>query len=192
MNYGWVSTGATLTEDDRSVILHEFGHAIGYLHEHQSSRRGEKLTLDEAAVLEFYMRTQGWTAEDVRQQILNVYDDEEVSSFSSIDLTSIMMYFMPKEMNLERIEVPPNNNLSDIDKAYVAITYPYFVRPSYADPVWTFEHALDVACIQGESRDKILAEFAQKDAQGIRTEFGLWSLNQRALALEQKLTNKKA
>jgi len=38
------------------------------------------------------MRTQKWSKEEVRQQILDVYDDNEVSSFSSIDLTSIMMY----------------------------------------------------------------------------------------------------
>jgi len=48
MNYGWVETGQTLTVEDKTVILHEFGHALGLLHEHQSSRRGEKVTLDEA------------------------------------------------------------------------------------------------------------------------------------------------
>ena len=40
------------------------------------------------------MRTQGWTEADVRQQVLNVYNDSEVSSFSAVDLTSIMMYVM--------------------------------------------------------------------------------------------------
>lgn len=110
MNLGWIDTGPEITEEDRGVILHEFGHSLGYLHEHQSSRRSEKITLDEAgkflsfaahrcsldflraAVTEFYMRTQKWSKEEVRQQILDVYDDHEVSSFSSIDLTSIMMY----------------------------------------------------------------------------------------------------
>jgi len=48
MNYGWVETGENVTVEDRSVILHEFGHCIGLLHEHQNSRRGEKITLDEA------------------------------------------------------------------------------------------------------------------------------------------------
>jgi len=37
------------------------------------------------------MRTQGWTEETVRQQILDVSQDAEVSSFSAIDITSIMM-----------------------------------------------------------------------------------------------------
>jgi len=43
------------------------------------------------AVIETFMRTQGWTEQDVRQQILDVYNDNEVSSFSAVDLTSIMM-----------------------------------------------------------------------------------------------------
>lgn len=36
-----------LTLKERRVILHEFGHAIGYLHEHQSPERGRKLTIKE-------------------------------------------------------------------------------------------------------------------------------------------------
>jgi len=44
------------------------------------------------AVIEYYTRTQGWTEEEVRQQIITVYSDDEVSSFSALDLTSIMMY----------------------------------------------------------------------------------------------------
>jgi len=47
MNYGWVSKSREITEKDKGVILHEFGHTMGLLHEHQSSRRGEKITLDE-------------------------------------------------------------------------------------------------------------------------------------------------
>jgi hypothetical protein len=31
---------------------------------------------------------------------------------------------MPAAMNKEHVDIPPNNDLSDIDKAYVAINYP--------------------------------------------------------------------
>ncbi|TEB34989.1 zincin [Coprinellus micaceus] len=48
LNLGWVYSKPGITDDEQGVILHEFGHAIGYLHEHQSPRRGEKLTLNEA------------------------------------------------------------------------------------------------------------------------------------------------
>jgi len=47
MNLGWITNDPEISVEDRSVILHEFGHSLGYLHEHQSSRRSEKITLDE-------------------------------------------------------------------------------------------------------------------------------------------------
>jgi len=47
MNFNWIDKGSAMTEGDRSVILHEFGHALGYRHEHQSPIRGTKLTLKE-------------------------------------------------------------------------------------------------------------------------------------------------
>lgn len=47
MNLGWIGEGQEITEADKGVILHEFGHALGLLHEHQSPRREELLTLKE-------------------------------------------------------------------------------------------------------------------------------------------------
>jgi hypothetical protein len=48
MNLGWLDGSSdTITDDEHGVILHEFGHAIGLLHEHQSPLRGDKITLKE-------------------------------------------------------------------------------------------------------------------------------------------------
>jgi hypothetical protein len=38
MNYGWL-TPKSSDDDVRSVVLHEFGHAIGLIHEHQAQKR---------------------------------------------------------------------------------------------------------------------------------------------------------
>ncbi|RXW12186.1 hypothetical protein EST38_g13666 [Candolleomyces aberdarensis] len=92
MNLGWVyswTTGAT--QGERGVILHEFGHAIGYLHEHQSPRRGDKLKLKEEEAIKYFKSTQSWTEQDVRRNFLDVYNRSEVSNYSTVDLTSIMM-----------------------------------------------------------------------------------------------------
>ena len=35
MNFGWI-VGGKKEEDIRSVVLHEFGHALGAIHEHLS------------------------------------------------------------------------------------------------------------------------------------------------------------
>jgi hypothetical protein len=61
MNLGWLSTGVNITDNERGVILHEFGHsahlnslsfwllmfyvAFGLMHEHASPSRGEVLTI---------------------------------------------------------------------------------------------------------------------------------------------------
>ena len=97
---------------------------------------------------------------------------------------------MPKEMNIERIEIKPNNKLSEIDKAYGFINYPFITSKS-SDPKWTINHALDVANVQGDSRQRILSEFSQGDWKGVRTEFALWSLNQKALAISSRLQTQR-
>lgn len=48
MNLGWIDDkSANLDPNEKGTILHEFGHALGMMHEHQSPARGGKLTLDE-------------------------------------------------------------------------------------------------------------------------------------------------
>ncbi|TFK16663.1 zincin [Coprinopsis marcescibilis] len=187
MNFGWVSERQGITEEDRGVILHEFGHTLGYLHEHQNSRRGENLTLDEQAVIEYFMRTQGWTEPDVRQQILNVYNDNEVSNFSAIDTTSIMMYFMPAEMNVERIEIKPNNKLSALDKAFAFLNYPFLGSTASVDPTVNVTTSIATIGIEGEFKDAVLSEFNEGDWDGLRDEFTRWSLNEKAKAVAAKI-----
>jgi len=92
---------------------------------------------------------------------------------------------MPKEMNIEQIEIKPNNDLSEIDKAYGFLNYP-FIKTKSPHPEWTVTHALDVANVQGDFRERILNEFKQGDWKGVRTEFALWSLNEKAIALQNK------
>lgn len=55
MNFGWVGgDDSYVTAKERGVILHEFGHALGMLHEHESPARGGVLTLDVASALTNY------------------------------------------------------------------------------------------------------------------------------------------
>ena len=46
MNLAWISKAETnITDTERGVILHEFGHTLGLGHEHQSPDRSGKITL---------------------------------------------------------------------------------------------------------------------------------------------------
>ena len=52
MNLGWIgSSSTTITADEKGVILHEFGHTLGLMHEHQSPVRGGTITLKESGTL---------------------------------------------------------------------------------------------------------------------------------------------
>ena len=111
MNLGWVSGNSyDITDEENGVILHEFGHTLGMVHVHQPTLRSEKITLREEgsflgfydhiliflfpfiAVVELYTSSQGWTKDEVENQILSVYNTSDISNYSEVDLTSIMMF----------------------------------------------------------------------------------------------------
>jgi hypothetical protein len=112
MNLAWVSGNShDITDEENGVILHEFGHTLGMVHEHQPTLRGEKITLREEgslilgfydhififlfsfiAVVELYTSSQGWTKNEVENQILSVYNTSDISNYTEVDLTSIMMF----------------------------------------------------------------------------------------------------
>ncbi|KAF8068936.1 hypothetical protein FPV67DRAFT_1761456, partial [Lyophyllum atratum] len=92
MNLGWIEDLPTVSETDKGTILHEWGHALGLMHEHQSPARGGTLTLNTAEVNKYYSATQGWGESLIQSQILNVYNAEDVSNYSTLDTKSIMMY----------------------------------------------------------------------------------------------------
>lgn len=91
MNLGWIGDTDTLVKKERGVILHEFGHLLGLMHEHESPARSGTLRLKEAEIIQYYSKTQGWDEATIRKQILDVYSKESVSSYTQFDPTSIMM-----------------------------------------------------------------------------------------------------
>ncbi|RXW15891.1 hypothetical protein EST38_g9963 [Candolleomyces aberdarensis] len=182
MNFGWVDSNPGIADEERGVILHEFGHAIGYMHEHQSPRRGEKLTLNEQVIIDYTQETQGWTEEETRQNIINVYSRAEVSNFSAVDFTSIMMYFMPASWNVQGIDIPPNESLSPLDKSYAFLNYPFFIGTASSDPDVNIQNALNAAGVTGAARANIALEYIEGDWRGLRAEFTRWAVNQRALS----------
>jgi hypothetical protein len=66
---------------------------------------------------------------------------------------------MPAAMNKEELEVKPNNVLSEIDKAFMTVNYPYPPNHPPADHIWTMDHALDVARVDPKTKARILEKY---------------------------------
>lgn len=123
MNYGWL-TADTGDDEYSRVVLHEFGHAIGCIHEHQNPVQG--IPWNEPAVLKYYMGPpNNWSEAQVRENLLKKYDRTTISG-TEFDKYSIMLYPVRKELTLGGFEVPwSNQTLSEQDKTFVATLYPY-------------------------------------------------------------------
>jgi len=104
-----------------TAIVHEFGHAIGLLHEHFSPLAGIKWNKE--FVYAELKRTQGWSKEDVDAQLFQPMNISYTNG-TSYDKKSIMHYPIMKGWTTDGYFVDWNNSISDGDKALVAALYP--------------------------------------------------------------------
>lgn len=91
LNFGWLSDQNPPSSDDRGTILHEFGHALGMMHEHQSPVRGERIHLRELAAYNYYRPLLSNDNAKVKAQVIDTYKLDDISNVSHMDLHSIMM-----------------------------------------------------------------------------------------------------
>ena len=120
MQFGWF-TGNTRDDEFSRTTIHEFGHALGMIHEHQSP--GVEIPWDKPAVYRYYERTQGWSEEDVDNNLFAKYSSSE-TQFSKFDKESIMLYSIDNSLTIGNFEVGWNRDLSDTDKSFIAKIYP--------------------------------------------------------------------
>lgn len=103
------------------TVLHEFGHAIGLLHEHYSPLAG--IPWNKELVYQELGKSQGWDKMTVDVNLFQQYALTYTHG-TSYDRTSIMHYPVLARWTTNGYAVPWNNNLSVGDKALVASLYP--------------------------------------------------------------------
>lgn len=121
MNLGWLRKD-TPAKEYSQVVLHEFGHALACVHEHQNPAAG--IPWNKEAVYRYYAGPPNrWTKYEVDLNILDVYG-RDITQFTAFDPKSIMIYPIPKELTLGGFQVNWNPGLSDTDKDFIAAQYP--------------------------------------------------------------------
>lgn len=122
MNYGWLRDN-TEDEEYSRVVLHEFGHALGVIHEHQSPKFDR--TWNEAAVMRYFAGPPNyWTPADIRYNVLDKYSPRGIAA-TRYDPKSIMLYsFDGRLFSDNRGPTNSNSNLSKLDIKMINRMYP--------------------------------------------------------------------
>jgi hypothetical protein len=122
MNFGWL-TATTADSEYSRVVIHEFGHALGMIHEHQHPLVA--IPWDKPAVYAYYAAAPNyWTQAQVDNNLFAKYSTSQ-TNYSAYDKTSIMHYSVPNELTIGDFEVGWNTVLSATDKSFIASVYPF-------------------------------------------------------------------
>lgn len=113
MNLGWF---------DVSTVLHEFGHVLGMIHEHQSPL-GKSIDWNQNEVFKWARETQGWNEEETKKNILDKYNKNMING-SDFDPLSVMLYFFPAKLTMNHRGTKQNLRLSADDVIWIEKTYP--------------------------------------------------------------------
>jgi hypothetical protein len=120
MNFGWFKPDTADDEYSR-VVIHEFGHAIGCIHEHQHP--DASIPWDREAAYRYYQRTNGWDRAKVDRNVIQRYDRSQ-TQFSQFDADSIMEYPVDESLTIGNFSIGWNRQLSATDKTFIAACYP--------------------------------------------------------------------
>jgi hypothetical protein len=115
------TTSFTTPQYTYTAIVHEFGHAIGLMHEHMNPISGIKW--DKNRVYAAYKLSQGWDKDMVDAQLFKKYSVNYTNG-TAYDRKSIMHYPISRWETLDGYYVDWNYSISEGDKQLVSALYP--------------------------------------------------------------------
>ncbi|KAF2967318.1 hypothetical protein GQX73_g6236 [Xylaria multiplex] len=129
MQYGWFND-QTPEDEFSKTVLHEFGHALGCVHEH--SQPNSNIQWNKPLVIASYYRDQGWSPEQVERDVFHRYSRADGVTATGFDATSIMEYPIPPGFTTNGFTAGQNTHLSTHDIAFIEKMYPRVSRTSAA------------------------------------------------------------
>ncbi len=104
------------------VVDHEFGHTIGCPHEHMRPELVARI--DRRKAINYFRKTQGWSAADVEQQVLTPISEKSLFGTEHSDEESIMCYMLPGEITTDGKPIRGGYRINANDAAFIATIYP--------------------------------------------------------------------
>lgn len=121
MNFGWLRDDTDDTEYER-VVVHEFGHALGAIHEHQNPKGGIEWNLP--VVYKYFAGPPNhWSKEETDINVVGKYSVDQLNA-SKFDPNSIMLYQFDAALIKRGVGTKFNTRLSTGDKRFIKKQYP--------------------------------------------------------------------
>ena len=133
------------------VVRHETGHTLGCPHEHM--RRELVKKIDPKKAIKFFGKTQGWSPQEVKQQVLTPIEEGSLIGTEHTDENSIMCYQIPGSITKDGQPILGGLDIDEQDFAFMSGIYP---KPGLA-PHALGQDGADVAKLQ-EQLARVQAE----------------------------------
>jgi hypothetical protein len=104
------------------VVRHETGHTLGFPHEHLRQAIIDRL--DREKVIANFMRTQGWSRQEVIDQVLTPLEEASILGTEAAEETSIMCYHIDGALTTNGLPVVGGTDITEQDYAFAASVYP--------------------------------------------------------------------
>jgi hypothetical protein len=173
-------TMKTPESEYRRVVRHEAGHTLGFDHEHM--RADIVARIDREKAIKYFFRSDGWTPEEVEEQVLTPLPKTSIMGTRESDPVSIMCYDLPRSIMKDRKPIPGGVDINPRDYAFAAALYPKdpLPAPTTAQTTTTAPVAVPVSAQAGdEERDTfhivVLDEFRPEVSASNRIATPKWA-----------------
>jgi CHAT domain/Astacin (Peptidase family M12A) len=125
-------TMRTSEAEFKRVVRHEAGHTLGFDHEHMRSDIVKLIDRDRA--ISFFDEDQGWTPEEVEEQVLTPLAKKSIMGTKEADPISIMCYQLPAAIMKNGKPIKGGKDINPRDHRFASSLYPKKSRAATPPP----------------------------------------------------------